>query len=190
MKFQKDFLPSQELALVKAAINKDIRHIKDLAYRAKEENVYNPGWEDQISREALIPLLNNPNAYHQASRKISVKVKGPKDKRNYPCLALTEVLKRIFPDYELNQSGCFYYPKGGFMGWHTNHDTVEDRIYITYTEEDKKSFFRYYKDESIITDYDNKGITIRRFSVAGGPPFFWHCVGSETNRFSFGYRIS
>ena len=75
------------------------------------------------------------------------------------------------------------------MGWHTNHDTSEDRLYITYTDEDKKSFFRYYEDESIITDYDNKGITIRRFSVAGGPPFFWHCVGSKTDRYSFGYRL-
>ena len=188
MTFYKNFLSPSQFSLIKKAINKDIGHIKELTSK-QEIPKYVTDWEDQISSKILNSLSEDPNAYHKASRKISVKVKGPKHKRNYPCLALTPVLQTMFPEYELKQSGCFYYPKGGFMGWHTNHDTIEDRLYITYTEEDKQSFFRYYKDKNIITDYDDKGITVRRFSVAGGPPFFWHCVGSNTNRFSFGYRL-
>jgi len=188
MTFYKDFLSPSQSSLIEQAVNENIKHVKELVSK-KVLPEYDPDWEDQISSEALSSLLDHPNAFHKTSRKISVKEEGPKDKRNYPSLALTQILQKMFPDYELEQSGCFYYPKGGFMGWHTNHDTAEDRLYITYTEEDKKSFFRYYKDESIITDYDNKGITVRRFSVAGGPPFFWHCVGSETDRYSFGYRL-
>ena len=192
MSFNRNFLPLYQFNAIEQAINKDIVHIKELAFQAEEEHEYSPDWEEQISSKALNLLLDdptNPIAYHKISRKISIKEKGSKDKRNYPSLVLTQVLKNIFPDYELKQSGCFYYPKGGFMGWHTNHDTAEDRLYITFAEEDKQSFFRYYKDGNIITDYDDKGITIRRFSVAGGPPFFWHCVGSNTNRFSFGYQL-
>lgn len=192
MSFNRNFLPLYQFNAIEQAINKDIVHIKELAFQAEEEHEYSPDWEEQISSKALNLLLDdptNPIAYHKISRKISIKEKGSKDKRNYPSLVLTQTLKDIFPDYELKQSGCFYYPKGGFMGWHTNHDTKEDRIYITFAEEDKQSFFRYYENGNIITDYDDKGITIRRFSVAGGPPFFWHCVGSNTNRFSFGYRL-
>ena len=192
MSFKKNFLPLHQFNTIEQAINKDIVHIKELAFKAEEEHEYSPNWEEQISSKALSLLLDdptNPIPYHETSRKISIKEKKSKNKRNYPSLVLTQTLKDIFPDYELKQSGCFYYPKGGFMGWHTNADRKEDRLYITFAEEDKQSFFRYYKDGNIITDYDDKGITIRRFSVAGGPPFFWHCVGSNTNRFSFGYRI-
>ena len=192
MSFKKNFLPLHQFNTIEQAINKDIVHIKELAFKAEEEHEYSPNWEEQISSKALSLLLDdptNPIPYHETSRKISIKEKKSKNKRNYPSLVLTQTLKDIFPDYELKQSGCFYYPKGGFMGWHTNADTKEDRLYITFAEEDKQSFFRYYKDGNIITDYDDKGITIRRFSVAGGPPFFWHCVGSNTNRFSFGYRL-
>lgn len=192
MSFNRNFLPLYQFNAIEQAINKDIVHIKELAFQAEEEHEYSPDWEEQISSKALNLLLDdptNPIAYNKTSRKISIKEKKSKNKRNYPSLVLTQTLKDIFPDYELKQSGCFYYPKGGFMGWHTNHDTAEDRLYITFAEEDKQSFFRYYKDGNIITDYDDKGITIRRFSVAGGPPFFWHCVGSNTNRFSFGYQL-
>ena len=192
MSFNRNFLPLYQFNAIEQAINKDIVHIKELAFQAEEEHEYSPDWEEQISSKALNLLLDdptNPIPYHETSRKISIKEKKSKNKRNYPSLVLTQTLKDIFPDYELKQSGCFYYPKGGFMGWHTNADTKEDRLYITFAEEDKQSFFRYYENENIITDYDDKGITIRRFSVAGGPPFFWHCVGSNTNRFSFGYRL-
>ena len=183
--FQKDFLQSDKLHLIEEGVIKDIRYLKKLAFQAKVKDTYDPNWEENISSQALKSLLDDPNPHHKGARKISIKENG-----NYPRLHLTKVLNKIFPKYKLKESGCFYYPKGGFMGWHTNHNTQEDRLYITFVEEDKKSFFRYYEDESIITDYDNKGITIRRFSVGEGPPFFWHCVGSETDRFSFGYKIS
>ena len=42
----------------------------------------------------------------------------------------------------------------------------------------------------MITDYDNKGITVRQFKVTDKPPYFWHCVGSECDRVSFGYTLN
>tara|TARA_Y100000114_G_scaffold157150_1_gene187439 strand:+ start:2825 stop:3388 length:564 start_codon:yes stop_codon:yes gene_type:complete len=93
----------------------------------------------------------------------------------------------------IETSGHFIYPPTGYMGWHTNHTNPCIRLYITYATEDKKSFFRYrdMKTKKIITDYDDKGITIRKFFI---PPskygYFWHCVGSMCDRISFGFRIN
>ena len=89
-------------------------------------------------------------------------------------------------------SGHFIYPPTGYMGWHTNHTNPCTRLYITYATEDNKSFFRYRdrKTKEIITDYDNKGLTIREFFIPKHKPYFWHCVGSMCNRISFGFRIN
>ena len=144
---------------------------------------YVSDWEKHLSKESLLSLFGENVPKNRTSNLDKI--------TNYVQLneMMLNLIKSYYPDYTVKCSGDFHYPKTGFMGWHTNHDTEEDRLYITFAEEDKQSFFRYYKDGNIITDYDDKGITIRRFSVAGGPPFFWHCVGSNTNRFSFGYRI-
>ena len=185
MTFNRNFLPLSQFNEIEQSVNKDIAHIKDLALQSKEEDDYYSDWLSYISDEHLKPLFDDPNPYSKVSRKISLK-----QGKEYPRLSLTKILTDIFPNHEIHQSGCFYYPKNGFMGWHTNHDKSEDRLYITFAEEDKQSFFRYYKDGNIITDYDNKGITIRRFSIPSEPPYFWHCVGSHTDRFSFGYRLT
>ena len=88
-------------------------------------------------------------------------------------------------------SGWFYYPPTGYMGWHTNSNIPSTRLYVTYSSEENKSFFRYFNNETkeIITDYDDKGITIRKFKIPSDPPDFWHCVGSNCDRVSFGFRI-
>ena len=39
------------------------------------------------------------------------------------------------------------------------------------------------------TRYDNKGLNIRTFKATDQRPFFWHCVGSNCDRYSFGYRL-
>ena len=188
MPFYRNFLPLPQLTLLEQSINKHIGYFKYRAHEIPEENSYESNWETYLSRQYLENLFNDPNPYHKESRKISIKEDGL-EHPIYPVFPFTKILKNIFPDYKLKQSGCFLYPKGGYMGWHTNHDSTEDRLYITYAAEDKKSFFRYYENGEIITDYDDKGITIRRFSIPEKPPYFWHCVGSETDRYSFGYRL-
>ena len=64
------------------------------------------------------------------------------------------------------------------------------RVFLSYFVEgsNRGKFFRYYdaKNETIVTEPEQKGITIRKFSTSKDEPF-WHCVGSYTNRVSIGY---
>lgn len=102
---------------------------------------------------------------------------------------LTKILKDVYPSMRVRLSGSFLYPDTGYMGWHTNHLDPCKRIYIVYAEEAQRSFFRYEEDGKIITDFDDLGLTIREFDIPSTQPYFWHCVGSTCNRFSFGFRI-
>ena len=102
---------------------------------------------------------------------------------------LTKILKDVYPSMRVRLSGSFLYPDTGYMGWHTNHLDPCKRIYIVYAEEAQRSFFRYEEDGRIITDFDDLGLTIREFDIPSTKPYFWHCVGSTCNRFSFGFRI-
>jgi hypothetical protein len=98
-------------------------------------------------------------------------------------------IEKLYPNKRIIKSGAFYYPKFGFRSWHTDSQDTVEKLYITWSSEENKSFFRYYDGEKVITDYDNKGITIRIFESSETKPYFWHCVGSECDRVSFGYRI-
>ena len=82
-------------------------------------------------------------------------------------------------------SGRYWYPSNGFLGWHTNSNATGERLYIIWAEDDNKSFFRYKDKDTgkIVTKWEKKGWQINRFK----PPI-WHCVGSYTNRVSFGFR--
>ncbi len=105
---------------------------------------------------------------------------------------LLSKVKEMIGHDRVETSGHFLYPPTGYMGWHTNHTNPCIRLYITHATEDKKSFFRYRdrNTKEIITDYDNKGITIRKFFIPKHKPYFWHCVGSMCDRISFGFRIN
>jgi len=86
-------------------------------------------------------------------------------------------------------SGHFWYPPGGYMGWHTNSGVPDWRLYISYADEPDKSFFRYRDPDSheIITAMD-RGWGVRLFHVDRNKPL-WHAIYSDTNRFSLGYRV-
>ena len=90
-----------------------------------------------------------------------------------------------------NMQGDFYYPPGGFRGWHTNKfDKAGWRMYIVDVEEPGKSFFRFKDPES--------GEMVTHRDLAGQVNFFkidpehllWHCIVSpETHRWSKGFAI-
>ena len=103
--------------------------------------------------------------------------------------SLVPLIQELYPNKKIRTSAHYHYPDKGYMGWHTNCKRPCRRMYITYASEDKKSFFRYLKDGEVITDYDDKGITIREFDIPKPPDYFWHCVGSECDRYTFGFRI-
>lgn len=99
---------------------------------------------------------------------------------NFACEYLTEWRqKRV--------SGFFYYPKGAYMGWHTNYKTQGNRLYLVHADEDRKSFFRYQDQETkeVVTLWDKKGWNLYQFNISEANPY-WHCVGSMCNRVSLG----
>ena len=85
-------------------------------------------------------------------------------------------------------SGFFWYPAGGYEGWHTNANRPGERISCTYTEEEGRSFFRFQVPgtKEIRTSWDRKGWTCRR-SILGSSPesLLWHCLYAEVYRMCF-----
>jgi hypothetical protein len=83
----------------------------------------------------------------------------------------------------------WYPPEYGFMGWHTNSNNKAYRLYCTFCREPDKSFFRYRdpKTNEIVTSWDKAGWNFRLFKITNPP--LWHCVYSETDRFSIGYAV-
>jgi hypothetical protein len=142
-------------------------------------------WEDNISAESLTSVISNNVCVSHNCNLISFSKLGITEK-------LIHVMQREFPQSVIKPSGFFHYPKTGYMGWHTNSDSPGRRLYITYTDVGGESFFRYKDIESgkIVTDYDNAGLTFREFAVYEKPPYLWHSVGSNCNRFSFGFIIA
>lgn len=87
------------------------------------------------------------------------------------------------------RSGYFWYPANSWCGWHTNSDWSGERVYIVHAAEDNKSFFRWMdpKTGEIKTKWEKKGWQIHKFEIPKDE-LLWHCVGSYTNRISFGSR--
>lgn len=92
--------------------------------------------------------------------------------------------------------GHFLYPKGGYMGWHTNSDMPGIRVYATYTQTPNASYFKYVDRWSsdtpqIVTDWDEPGWTIRMFDPYGvSHKYLWHCVNAiDAPRISFGFKF-
>ena len=163
-------------------IEENLYDIKSYAHFHKKPQIEN--WENFISEQYLIENgIENDIDINEENYLFKFK------SLKLTCLSLKSDIEKLYPNKTIIKSGSFYYPKNGFMSWHTNSDAPHKRIYITWSSEENKSFFRYYDGEKVITDYDNKGITIRIFESSETKPYFWHCVGSECDRVSFGYRI-
>ena len=88
------------------------------------------------------------------------------------------------------QQGHFFYPPGAFRGWHTNQYSPSGwRMYIVVASEANRSFFRLKHPDTgeIITVWDH-GQTVNFFHVVRGKPLY-HCVASETDRWSAGFLV-
>lgn len=168
---------------IKEKIEKIIESkIQNIRLQAKNTGKRPEGkWQEYLSEEALNSVIsqNIDIAKKKNLHRFSTEISGK----------LLHFLKEIYANNSIYVSGHFYYPPTGFMGWHTNYKMPEERVYITYASEQGKSFFRYLEGGKVITDYDDKGLTVRRFSVSSERPYFWHCAGSACDRFSFGYRL-
>ena len=174
--------PSDIINRIEEIITPDIKKVK---LKARIDGIHRkPDWENEVSEEKLLSEFIERDDIDTAGNRKNI-VSFSKDKSH----KLIHLIKEMHPDKVVYTSGHFYYPPTGYMGWHTNQHLAADRIYISYASESNKAFFRYYEDGKVITEYDDMGINIRRFSCRSTKPFFWHCVGSECDRFSFGFRL-
>ena len=169
-------LGEDTLSQIKVILDKNIKDIFLHTRLKGSRRVEN--WQDFLTKES-IPEINDDshttNMINFSGLNISQKMQP--------------IIQKYFKDKVVRPTGFFHYPDTGYMGWHTNSNNACKRLYITYVEEAGKSFFRYLKDDKVITDYDDKGFTVRMFDVAAQEPYFWHCVGSEIDRLSFGFSV-
>jgi hypothetical protein len=99
-------------------------------------------------------------------------------------------LAKVYNSASIIQSGDFYYPAKGYMGWHTNSNTPGRRVYVTYSAKAGENSFLYIKDGKIVKDYDDAGWTAREFIVGDQPNnLFWHAVDAVIPRISMGFRV-
>lgn len=80
---------------------------------------------------------------------------------------------------------CFY-PKYGFVGWHSNYDVDGYNLLLNWSEEGK-GFFRFQdpKSKEIITIPDKKGWTAKIGKFGGtAEDELWHCARTDCRRAS------
>jgi len=170
-------------------LSKELDKVID-AYKPLGKLVGSPNPSPKLSEQDLLETIKNKGDVLVAPDVHMYYMEHLKDETQ-----LKKVAQALFPNSELiSISGRFHYPKkegdcASFMGWHTNSNIIGWRLYATKVDEDDKSFFRYYENNKVYTEWEKKGWNFRAFKVTK-EKLYWHCVYSETNRYSFGFRFA
>ncbi len=192
---------------LKAACLECINAQKQAAKEARERFRPDDTAMEKVSPEALNLLLSNNVSVHGlatdrdlsngipfAAPHIAGSVNDPEviNRRRLIDKLMQEKVNSMFStwkDLMASPSGLFWYPPGCCMGWHTNSKATGWRIYLNYAETEGKSFFRYRDPVTMqIVTLMDKQWNFRVFRVTDENPL-WHCIYSNTNRFSIGYRV-
>lgn len=85
-----------------------------------------------------------------------------------------------------------FYPSGGFVGWHTNHNCSSYQLLFTWSE-NGDGFFRYQdpKTKEIVTLQDKPGWNVRAHYFGNEKEqdhMLWHSAYTNCDRFSFAYK--
>lgn len=148
-----------------------------------DEVISDDNREYYTSNQYLFDCLSNSVDFCVAERRNLKKFNQILNRR------LIRFLMLAYPKCSILPSGNFIYPPGGYMSWHTNSDFPCKRLYVTYVKELNKSGFKYLDAQgAVVDDVDNAEITIREFDISS-TEHLWHCVYSNTDRYSFGFRI-
>lgn len=168
----------------------------------KAQEFVNKFQELEIKREGFTPFAENIESVLSEERLIKIqkngdlfkarKIEGNDNRYPFKRSDLHDLGLDIGEQLGVRcrSSGFFWYPYGGYCGWHTNNDSEGERIYLVWAQDEGKSFFRYQDPETkeIITSWDKKGWQIKSFLVSKEKTL-WHCVGSKTNRISIGFKV-
>ena len=99
--------------------------------------------------------------------------------------------KEVGMDISISNSPLYYKSHegdNGFLGWHTNCFHPEDRWYFVYNTDNDSSFLRYIENGKMITKWEPKGWSLNHFTITDCNNPFWHCIYTNSHRFSFGVR--
>ena len=107
-----------------------------------------------------------------------------------------ERIRKVDSDFNavLGAKHCavkMYYPKGGYMGWHNNHNASGYNILFSYTK-NGKGWFRYRENNSLVTMNDSPGWTAKvgYYGHSGEPDkLYWHCARAYEDRLTLGFII-
>jgi len=108
---------------------------------------------------------------------------------------IRERIRKVDLDFNsvLGSQHCavkMYYPEGGYMGWHNNHNVHGYNILFSYTK-NGNGFFRY-KTDNTITMHDKPGWTAKvgYYGNNNEPDkLFWHCARAYEDRLTLGFVI-
>lgn len=203
--YELDFLCMHE------ELQASIRELVELQKRAGEAYYHtvfvpNPRAAQAVTGEALMEILGrNENVsdirthdiancimYHAEDMKGSVINDELIRMRREVDETVGRLLREIFnmpTGLTITCEGHYWYPAGGYMGWHTHLRKPGWRFYITFVEVEHRSFLRYHDPFTgeIVTSADELW-NFRLLKITPEYPL-WHCVYSETNRFSLVYTI-
>lgn len=98
------------------------------------------------------------------------------------------IIRRKFPQ-SLDTPVIGYYPPNGFVSWHTNH-LAPGYIILFNWSEDGEGYFRYIKDNQMVTLKDDVGWSCKVGKFGDETDPLWHCARTECRRFSFSYRFA
>jgi hypothetical protein len=111
---------------------------------------------------------------------------------------MREKIRNIDGDFNsiLGSKHCavkMYYPNGGFMGWHNNHNAHGYNILFSYTK-NGNGFFRFKETDvpTTITIQDSPGWTAKvGYYGSNSEPdkLFWHCARAYEDRLTLGFVI-
>ena len=93
------------------------------------------------------------------------------------------ILEDMLQDKVIPNMQLIYYPKNGYMNWHTNSNNPSTRIYIVRSTGNPKSCMKF-KDKII---YDKPLWSVNIFDVGKDS---WHCVDAKTERLSLGFHYN
>tara|TARA_R110002020_G_scaffold174872_4_gene366626 strand:- start:633 stop:1322 length:690 start_codon:yes stop_codon:yes gene_type:complete len=141
--------------------------------------------KDEFIKRTYVPILDTRLTINKSAFK--------SNKAHFKAVE-DEMLKDGF-SHSIMSSYVNWYPKDGYMGWHTNYPTAnnkdkkwreEVRLYLIYNDT-ANSYMRWKnKDGEIETHYEPKGWSVNFFGLTKEP--MWHCIYSNGNRFSAGFK--
>jgi hypothetical protein len=102
---------------------------------------------------------------------------------------LKDAINQLFGS-ACHMQGHFYYPPGGYRTWHSNrYDRHGWRMYLIDVTQSHQSFFRLKVPSSgeILTHWDEPGMA--NFFLIDPGRIMWHCIASETDRWSRGFAV-